>query len=339
MHIPDNYLSPQTDGILFVAMVPAWLHCARVVRQKLDARHLSFLGMASAFSFLLMMFNVPLPGGTTGHAVGGTLIALMLGPEAACLAVSVALALQALLFGDGGVLAFGANCFNMAVVLPFVGCAMYKLVAGSEPSALRRRIAVVLGAYIGLNAAAFCAAVEFGIQPLLFTDAAGAPLYCPYPLAVSLPAMLIPHLLVAGVIEAVATLAILEFVQRVAPDYLIGPAAPAREKSEGVANRSASRVAVPVLLVALAVATPLGLLAQGTAWGEWSTDELTELAGLSVPPVGMAEGFSFEALLPDYSLAGLPDWVAYIMSAAIGILVLVIIFKLLAASSDRRVRS
>lgn len=339
MHIPDNYLSPQTDGVLFVAMVPAWLHCARVVRKKLDARHLSFLGMASAFSFLLMMFNVPLPGGTTGHAVGGTLIALMLGPEAACLAVSVALALQALLFGDGGVLAFGANCFNMAVILPFVGCALYKLVAGNTPSALRRRIATALGAYVGLNAAALCAAVEFGLQPLLFSDAAGAPLYCPYPLSVSLPAMLIPHLLVAGIIEAAATVAILEFVQRVAPDYLIGPAAPACDKSNDGAHHAASAAPVLALLAILAVATPLGLLAQGTAWGEWSTEELTELAGLSTPPIGMAQGFSFEALLPDYSLAGMPDWVAYIMSAAIGVLVLVILFKLLAASSDHRVRN
>lgn len=255
------------------------------------------------------------------------------------MAVSVALALQALLFGDGGVLAFGANCFNMAVILPFVGCALYKLVAGNTPSALRRRIATALGAYVGLNAAALCAAVEFGLQPLLFSDAAGAPLYCPYPLSVSLPAMLIPHLLVAGIIEAAATVAILEFVQRVAPDYLIGPAAPACDKSNDGAHHAASAAPVLALLAILAVATPLGLLAQGTAWGEWSTEELTELAGLSTPPIGMAQGFSFEALLPDYSLAGMPDWVAYIMSAAIGVLVLVILFKLLAASSDHRVRN
>ena len=65
-----------------------------------------------------MMFNIPLPGGTTGHAVGGTLIAILFGPYAACLAVSVALLIQALFFGDGGILAFGANCFNMASSCP-----------------------------------------------------------------------------------------------------------------------------------------------------------------------------------------------------------------------------
>ena len=71
MHIPDNYLSPQTDAVMAVAMVPVWVHCIKKVRATLDREHMAFLGICAAFSFLLMMFNVPLPGGTTGHAVGG----------------------------------------------------------------------------------------------------------------------------------------------------------------------------------------------------------------------------------------------------------------------------
>ena len=74
MHIPDNYLSPQTDAVMAVAMVPVWVHCIKKVRATLDREHMAFLGICAAFSFLLMMFNVPLPGGTTGHAVGGALI-------------------------------------------------------------------------------------------------------------------------------------------------------------------------------------------------------------------------------------------------------------------------
>ena len=137
MHIPDNYLSPQTDAVMAVAMVPVWAHCIKKVRATLDREHMAFLGICAAFSFLLMMFNVPLPGGTTGHAVGGALIALLLGPEAAAIAVSVALALQALLFGDGGILSFGANCFNMAFVLPFA--------------------AAIVSGWVGLCLAALCA--------------------------------------------------------------------------------------------------------------------------------------------------------------------------------------
>ena len=77
------------------------------------------MAMAAAFSFVIMMFNIPLPGGTSAHAVGGTLLAVVLGPWAACICVTIALVIQALLFGDGGVWTFGANCFNMAFVMPF----------------------------------------------------------------------------------------------------------------------------------------------------------------------------------------------------------------------------
>ena len=214
MHIPDNYLSPQTDAVMAVAMVPVWVHCIKKVRATLDREHMAFLGICAAFSFLLMMFNVPLPGGTTGHAVGGALIALLLGPEAAAIAVSVALALQALLFGDGGVLSFGANCFNMAFVLPFVAAIVFRaLNSRLHDKSWGTSVSAVVSGWVGLCLAALCAAIEFGIQPMLFTNASGAPLYCPFPLSVAIPAMLIPHMLVAGVVEGVATAAIYGFHQ------------------------------------------------------------------------------------------------------------------------------
>ncbi|MBO7674962.1 MAG: cobalt transporter CbiM [Atopobiaceae bacterium] len=328
MHIPDNYLSPATDAVLAVAMVPIWVRSARKVQEELDQRQVSFIGMAAAFSFLLMMFNVPLPGGTTGHAVGGTLIACLLGPHAACLAVSVALGIQAVLFGDGGILAFGANCFNMAFVLPFVGYACFRLIAGSAPSPGRRMVALFVGSYVGLNVAALVAAIEFGIQPLLFHDAAGQALYCPYPLSVSVPAMCIPHLLVAGVVEGVATVAIYEFVARVAPEYLVHKAS---EKPLG----KGSLVPVMALVAALVVATPLGLMAEGTAWGEWGADEIAE-TGAGYVPAGFENGFEWEALMPDYSFGGLPDAVAYILSAVAGVALLVIAFKLVSSFVGKR---
>ena len=195
MHIPENYLSPSTCGVLGAVMVPIWLLSIRKVRETMPREKLPILGIAAAFSFLAMMFNIPLPGGTTGHAVGGTLIAILFGPYAACLAVSVALLIQALFFGDGGILAFGANCFNMAFVLPFTGYFLYHGLKKVIPS---ETIDAGIGAYAGINAAAFCAAVEFGIQPLLFTDGAGQALYCPYPLWISIPAMMIGHLTLFG---------------------------------------------------------------------------------------------------------------------------------------------
>ena len=132
MHIPENYLSPETCAVMTAAMVPVWAHAAKKVKEELPREKVTMLGTGAAFSFLVMMINGPLIGGTTGHAVGGVLAALLFGPGAACIGVSVALLLQALIFGDGGVLAFGANCFNMAFVLPYVGYFVYRTAAGTR---------------------------------------------------------------------------------------------------------------------------------------------------------------------------------------------------------------
>jgi cobalt/nickel transport system permease protein len=331
VHIPENYLSPSTCGVFGLVMVPVWAHCIKKVKATVPREKIAYIGVFAAFSFLLMMFNVPLPGGTTGHAVGGTLIAILLGPEAACLAVTVALVIQALLFGDGGVLALGANCFNMAFVLPFVGFYLYRFIRNHVSAPWGGKVGAVVGSYVGINVAALCASIEFGIQPLLFTDASGAALYCPYPLAVSIPAMLIPHLLVAGVVEAIATVAICSFVEKVAPDYIY-------ENSQAELKPS-KRSFAPVwaLIAALVVLTPLGLLAGGTAWGEWGSEEIADVAwggsALGYTPAGLADGWSWNALMPDYSLAGLPEAAGYILSAVIGVALLVVIFKIIGSAA------
>src|SRR4051812_19299587 len=135
-----------------------------------------------------MMFNVPVPDGTIAHAVGGVLVAILLGPWAAVIAISTALLIQALFFGDGGVLSFGANAVNMAVVMPFVGYAVYRVFAGrTMVTAPRRAMAAGAAAYVGVNVAALCTAIEFGLQPALFKTADGTPLYAPFSLAPTIP--------------------------------------------------------------------------------------------------------------------------------------------------------
>lgn len=337
MHIPENYLSPVSCGVMGAAMVPVWVHAVRKVNKEVPKEKIPLLGAAAAFSFLGMMFNVPLPGGTTGHAVGGTLIALLFGPNAACLAVSVALLLQAVIFGDGGILAFGANCFNMAFVLPFVGYGIYRLLMGKSgrTSKARPYIAAALGSYVGLNAAALCAAVEFGIQPMLFKDAAGNALYCPYDLSVAIPAMIVPHLLVAGVIEAVFTVAVYALVRKTAPDLTYERIAEAPGK-DGLKRR----IPIFALIAALIAAVPLGLLATGTAWGEWGADEIADVVvngkALGYTPAGLEKGWSMNVLMPDYALEGMNEVVAYILSAVIGVALLIILFKLLSLALKGR---
>jgi len=215
MHIPDGYLGPQTYVAAYAVAAPFWVIASRRINRTLRSRQVPMLALGAAFSFLIMMFNVPIPGGTTGHAVGAVLVAVLLGPWAACMAVSVALIVQAVLFGDGGITAIGANCLNMAVIMPFVGYGVYRLVSGrSEATSRRRWIGAAVGGYIGLNAAALATAIEFGIQPMLAHDAAGHALYAPYPLSVAVPVMAAEHLLIFGFVEAIVTGMVVAYLQR-----------------------------------------------------------------------------------------------------------------------------
>jgi len=322
MHIPDNYLSPATCAVMGAAMVPVWTKSINKVKKEIPKAKIPLLGVGAAFSFLLMMFNIPLPGGTTGHAVGGTLLAILLGPFAACISVTVALLIQALLFGDGGILAFGANCFNMAFVLPFIGYYIYKFIKDRVHTEKGEYIGIALGSYAGINIAALCAGIEFGVQPLLFKDAAGLPLYCPYPLAISIPAMTIPHLLVAGVLEAVFTVAIFAFIKKVSPGTIYEGA---KQKTKAIYG----------LILALICLSPLGLLATGTAWGEWGSDEINSVMTgnnvLGFVPKGMENGFRFASIMPDYAVSGLSDTAGYLLSAAAGAAILIIVFKVISS--------
>ncbi len=215
MHIPDGYLSPQTSAVFGAAMLPLWWQSARRVKKVVKSRYVPLLALGAAFSFVVMMFNIPIPDGTTAHAVGGGLIAILLGPWAACIAVSIALLIQALFFGDGGILAYPANAFNMAVVLPFVAYGVYRLLTRNAALTSGRRVwAGAVGAYVGLNASALVAAIEFGIQPDLFHKADGTPLYSPFHLSQTIPAMMLAHLVVAGVVEAILTAGVVAYLQR-----------------------------------------------------------------------------------------------------------------------------
>ena len=191
MHIPDGYLSPATCGAFYAVMLPLWYRATKRVKKIVKSQYVPLIAVGAAFSFLVMMFNIPVPDGTTAHAVGAVMIAIVLGPWAAVIAVSIALGIQALFFGDGGVLALGANAFNMAFVMPFVGFAVYRLLTRnmSLTSSLRAVMAGVAG-YVGIVAGALCAAVEFGLQPELFHTANGTPLYAPFHLSQTIPAML-----------------------------------------------------------------------------------------------------------------------------------------------------
>jgi len=232
MHIPDGYLGPYTYIAFWIIMIPIWYYAGKKLSTELKSRQVPLLALSAAFAFVIMMFNVPIPGGSTGHAVGGAIISIVLGPWAAVIALSVALVLQAVMFGDGGITTIAANCFNMGVVIPFVGYYTYKFISGNtDITSSRRVIASAIAGWLSLSVAAGFAGFEFGIQPILHHDANGLPLYMPYPLSVTVPAMVFEHAFGFSILEALVTALIFAYIQRTDSSLLYG------EKSEAQKNK------------------------------------------------------------------------------------------------------
>lgn len=327
MHIPDGYLSPATCVITYAAVLPFWVVAFARVRRLLHTRTVPLLAVFAAFSFVIMMFNLPLPGGTTGHAVGVAIATIVLGPWASIVAVSVALLIQAVFFGDGGITTFGANCLNMAVVGSLVTHGVYTLVAGkAAATATRRIVAAGLAGYLAINVAALLAAIEFGVQPMLFHDVTGTPLYAPYPLAVAIPAMMIGHLGVAGLAELCVSAGLVAYLQRTSP-ALLAPSAPVGGSAWHTTRKLWYGLAV------LMIASPLGLLAAGTAWGEWGVEdfgsaqarhEMLQASSGMAPPAVAPQGLErlasiWQAPIPDYAPPFLrSEAFGYILSAVFG---------------------
>ncbi len=216
MHIPDGYLGPATCGFFYVAMLPIWAIASKIVKKTLKTRQVPMLAIGAAFSFVIMIFNLPLPGGSSAHGVGGVIVAILLGPWAACFAITVTLVIQALLFGDGGIIAIGANCFNMAFILPFAGYYIYRAISYKALLNSKRRIfAAGLAGYLAVTLAALFAGIELGLQSFLYHPA-GA-FYFPYGLKAALTAMLGGHLLVIGWVEAIMTAFVIKYLQKYSP--------------------------------------------------------------------------------------------------------------------------
>ena len=344
MHIPDGYLSPASCATLFGAAVPFWTVALNRIKSTFHTRAVPTLSLFSAFCFVIMMFNLPLPGGTTGHAVGMGAAAIVLGPWASILAISVALLVQALFFGDGGITAFGANCFNMAIVGSLASYLVYRVIARrSALSSSRRVIAAGLAGYVGINASALCAAVEFGLQPLLFHDASGAPLYAPYPLSIALPAMMLGHLTFAGLAEFVISAGIVAWVQKADP-AMLHTTAPDGAQTAPVKTSKRPARALWIAVGLLVLLTPIGILAVGSAWGEWGVADYTDASArnaiaaasgnMAAPahvPAGLARLSSiWNAPLARYA----PEFVSntalgYLLSALTGVAIIAMLGVLL----------
>lgn len=212
MHIPDGFLSPLTCIVTYSITIGLWITCSKKIKQNLSTEKVSYLAFGAAFSFLLMMINIPIPGGTCGHAMGTALLSFLFGAEYAFLIVSIVLAIQALIFGDGGLTTYGANVLIIAFVPSFLAAIMHDLIKKNKFINIKVELNYGISTYVSVIAAALLTAILLGIQPYLSHNSIGISDYFPYALNISIPAVLLPHLFVFGIMESVITVSVLKFL-------------------------------------------------------------------------------------------------------------------------------
>lgn len=202
MHIPDGFLSPQTYLPAYAVAAGAWAWAARGLRERLDETTIPRLAMLTALAYGLGLVMVPLPGGTSGHALGVAILALIFGIRPAFLAYSLVLLLQSLLFGAGGITALPVNALAIGLVGAGAAMAAKRLLTGINETA-----AVAVAAWLSVVLPSAVVAVVLGLQPLMAHQTDGTPLFFPFGPEITLPAVLLPHLAI-GVGEAVLTVLI-----------------------------------------------------------------------------------------------------------------------------------
>lgn len=208
MHIPDGFLSPQTYLPAYGLAAGAWAWAARDLRRQLDETTVPRLAMLTALAYGLGLVMVPLPGGTSGHAMGVAIIALVFGLRPAFLAYSLVLGLQALLLGAGGITALPVNALAMGLCGAATAIAVRRMLAR-----LGETLSVALAAWFSLVLPGALVAGVLGLQPLVAQDEAGMPLFFPFGFGIVLPAILLPQALV-GLGEAALTVALWRYARR-----------------------------------------------------------------------------------------------------------------------------
>jgi cobalt/nickel transport system permease protein len=207
LHAPDGFLTVPVAALMWGITIVVLAIAVQRASRQLDERAVPLMGVTAAFIFAAQMVNFPVAGGTSGHLLGGVLAAILLGPWAATLVMASVVAVQALVFQDGGLVVLGANIFNMGVVGTLGGYAIYitlcRVLGGEERG---RYPAAAIAAWLAVMLGALAMTMELAVSGTT-------------PLEVAMPAMLGVHALI-GVGEAIITVAVLAFIHGVRPDLL-----------------------------------------------------------------------------------------------------------------------
>ena len=293
MHMADGFISPAVGCTMWAASAAITALCAHKVKQEKEVRLVPLMGVLGAFIFACQMLNFTIPGtGSSGHLGGGLILAILLGPYAGFLVMAAILAVQALFFADGGLLALGCNVFNMGffsclVAYPFI----YKPLAGKNPGTGRMTLASIVAAVIGLQLGAFSVVME--------TTASGV---SALPFAQFVELMLPIHLAI-GIVEGLATAAIVIFISKAQPS-LLRPA----DRETGPVKKASFTVLGIFAVAAILCGAALSWFASAYPDGlEWSVagvtgSEETSLAEPSSLHRSLESVQASTAIMPDYAL-------------------------------------
>jgi len=311
MHIPDGFLDAKT-AVISTGMAVVGIGIAlRSVRRTSAARRVPLIGLAAAFVFAAQMLNFPVVGGTSGHLIGAVLVAVLLGPSAAVLAMTAVLVVQCFMFADGGVTALGANVFNMAILAPGVGYAIYALVRRAAGDSLRSRL-------LATAFAAWCSTVVAAIVCAGQLALAGTVAW-----KVAFPAMAGIHMLIA-IGEAVITTLVVAAVVRARPELL------ASRPPTSAPSRYTELTAYG-LLVSLGLAVFVAPFASG--WPD-GLEKVAAALGFEHKAAAMP---ILAAPLSNYAIPGFPSAVSStIVAGGVGILVAFVLAYVLARALTPR---
>ncbi len=207
MHIPDGFIDLKTAVATGALSAGGLAGAIYGVKKYFKARVIAMMGVMSALIFALQMINFTIPGGTSGHLLGGALAAIILGPHAGAIVISVVLIVQALVFMDGGIVALGSNIFNMAIIGVYGSFFIYWLLSKISKSRWMFLIAVGIASWLSVVIASFFAALELGISGT-------------YAIETTMKAMLGVHAII-GLGEAAITIAVIIFIYRVRPELIL----------------------------------------------------------------------------------------------------------------------
>jgi len=186
--------------------LPLWIYGFKKLKEKLNEKTLPLIGSLTALSFVIMMLNVPIPGGTSGHALGTALISILFGPWIAFISVSLVLLIQAAIFGDGGISALAIESFAMGFIASFVAYYVFNLLKG-------KNFAPFIAGYLSIVIASFVVALVLGIQPIFWSEN-NNPLYFPFDLKVTIPAIVGSHAAAFGLVEGILTQLLYNFLTK-----------------------------------------------------------------------------------------------------------------------------